>query len=220
MMRLGRLGGALVVVSAVGAVLAGTAFAAATQELRNWRTGGVLTGSETIGASTVGTWKFATEVAGTKYVLEWTGIECVGCKIENIAGNAWGSGQLKFKGVTVKEPAGCSVASEILTTAFQTVADYMSFTTAYIWVVPSNVPTEFAKFPITGCSLATTLVAKGNVFLQAANTTGAYATEQEVRSSEAINSAAGGSLKVGPKNAALTGNAKLKLSSGAVFGVE
>jgi hypothetical protein len=222
-MRLKKLGAALAVVAALAAVFASSSFAAAATTAEPWVVGGsTLTGSETvtsaIDAGTTAT--FSTEVAGTKYKLESTGIECVGCKIENVGGSAVGSGKLKFTGVTVKEPASCSVASSIETTALSITADWMSGTTTYVKFVPTAGETkEFATAEITGCSLATNLVPKGSIFVQAKNTTGTPAVEQEVTSSEAINNAAGGSLKVGTKAAVLAGSAKFKLSGGKTFQV-
>jgi hypothetical protein len=99
-------------------------------------------------------------------------------------------------------------------------ADYMIGSTVYVKFTPTAGETkEFATVAITGCSLATTLVPKGSVFVEAAKHTGEYAVEQEVHSSEAINTTAGGSLKVGTKTASLTGSALFKLKSGSAFGV-
>jgi hypothetical protein len=220
-MRLKKLGAALVVVAALAAVLASSSFAAATTTANPWVVGGsTLTGSETATSTAVGTATFTTEVGSTKYVLNATGIECVGCKVENVGGSAAGSGKLKFTGVTVKEPAGCSVASSIETASLSITADWMSGTTTYVKFVPTAGETkEFATVEITGCALATNLVPKGSVFVQAKNATGTYEAEQEVTSSEAINNAAGGSLKVGTKAAVLAGSAKFKLGSGKAFGV-
>jgi hypothetical protein len=239
-MRLKKLGAALFVVAALGAVLASSAFAGSDTHDVLWYTGTapgtVLTGSEEMSSTIVGaSATFSTTVGSTPYVLESTGIECVGCKIENSGGVAVGSGHLKFKGVTVKEPAGCSVASEIETTALSVTADWMpseivieggkEVTKAketgpsYIKFTPTaGETTEFAQVVISGCALATTLVPKGSVFVESANATGTQAVEQEVHSSAAINTAAGGSLKVGTKTASLTGSAKFKMK-GAKVGI-
>jgi hypothetical protein len=226
MMRLKKLGAALVVVAALGAVAASSALAAATTTDVKWYTGAspgtVLSGSETLSATAVGTATFTTEVGSTKYVLEATGIECVECEIENVGGTADGSGHLKFTGVTVKEPAGCEVDSEIETTTLFVTADWMSGTTNYIEFEPILGSThEFAIIEITTCALETILVPKGSVFVQSQNATGTQAVEQEVHSSAAINAAAGGSLKNGTKTASLMANAKFKMSgskSGLAFG--
>jgi hypothetical protein len=223
-MRLKKLGAALVVVVALGAVLASNAFAAAATEAKEWNVGGsMLTGkSETVSSTAVGTATFETEVGSTKYVLTATGIDCVGCTIANTGSpsSATGTGHLKFTGVSVMEPAGCSVASEIETTELTVSADWMEGEKVYVKFTPAAGETkEFATVAITGCALATTIVPKGTVFVEAANKTEKYEVEQEVHSSKTINEVAGGSLKVGTKNAVLTGRAKLKLNSGAGFGV-
>jgi hypothetical protein len=222
-MRLKKLGAALVVVAALGAVLASSAFAAATQEAAQWYTGSgsgtLLSGSETATAEAIGTGTFETEVGKVKYVLQSTEIECAGCSVENSGGHAIGSGALKFKNVTVKEPAGCSVASEIETAALSVSADWMIGSTDYVKFTPAaGESTEFATVKITGCALATTLVPKGSVFVQAANATGVQATPQKITSSGAINATAGGNLHVGTKNATLAAEANFALGSGAPFG--
>jgi hypothetical protein len=223
-MRLKKLGAALVVVAALGAVLASSAFATASTEDVKWFTGSgtELTGSETMSAEAVGTGTFTTESeGGTKYVLQSKKVSCVECKIENSGGSAIGSGKLKFEEVSVVEPAGCSVASSITTTALSVTADWMEGTTNYIKFVPTKgETTAFATVSITGCALETTLVPKGSVFVQSQNATGVQAVGQEIHSSEAINATAGGSLKVGSKNASLKADAIFRMSgarSGQAF---
>ncbi len=222
-MRLKKLGAALFVVAALGAVLVSSALAAAVTEDVKWYTGTApeaeLTGVETMSSTAVGPATFTTEVGTTEYVLESTGIECVSCHIENTGGTAVGSGHLRFKGVTVKKPAGCSVASEIETTTLSVQADWMIGTKNYIKFVPEAGETkEFAEVAITGCALATTLIPKGSVFVESANKTGIQEVEQEVHSSAVINALAGGSLKVGTKAASLAGSATFKMT-GAMLGV-
>jgi len=237
-MRLKKLGAALVVVAALGAVLASSAFAVTTAMTKDvkWFTGASpgteLAASETISAVAVGNGTFETETALGKYKLEAEEVECVGCKIENSGGVAVGSGKLKFKKVKVVEPAGCSVASEIETAALSVTADWMGSkevenpkesgkfetvetATNYIKFTPTAGETkEFATVAITGCALATSLVPKGSVFVESQNATSTQAVEQEVHSSKAINAAAGGKLTVGTKEAILKANAKFKMSGG------
>lgn len=175
-------------------------------------------------AAAVGTGTFTTTVTTpVKYKLEETGVKCVECKIENSGGTAVGSGKLTFTGVKVVEPAGCSVVSEITTKPLTVTADWMSGTKNYIRFVPTaGETTPFVTIEITGCGeLNTTLVAKGSLFVETVNATGVQAVEQELLSSEAINSAAGGGLHVGTEVAALNAVAKLKMSGakvGTAFG--
>ena len=68
--------------------------------------------------------------------------------------------------------------------------------------------TGFVSFELGGgsCPLAgTPIVPKGVVYAKPVNKTGVFATNQEVAFSPTINSAAGGSLKVGEKTATLEG---------------
>ena len=123
------------------------------------------------------------------------------------------SGHWKFTGATVEQPGGCSVASEIETAALSATAGWMIGSTSYIKFVPTAGETkEFATIPITGCALATTLVPKGSLFVEDANATGTQAVEQEVHSSAAINTAAGGVLKVGTKQATFSDSVKIKMT--------
>jgi hypothetical protein len=225
-MRLKKLGAALVVVAALGAVLASSALAAATQVPAQWWVGEApenpLSEPESVeveAGAKGGT--FTTEVGKVKYKLHSSKVSCVGCSIENSGGHAIGSGSLKFEEVTVEEPTGCSVAGTIETAALSVSADWMIGSANYVKFVPSaGESTEFATVKITGCALATTLVPKGSVFVQSQNATGTQAKTQEVHSSEAINATAGGNLHVGTKNAVLTADATFTLASGEEFWTE
>jgi hypothetical protein len=204
-----KLGAALFVAAVLSAVLASSALAAAATEDAKWYTGEApgteLTGPETVSAEAVGNATFTTEVGSTKYLLEATGIECVGCKIENSGGTAVGSGHLKFKGVTVKEPAGCSVASEIETTSLSLTPDWMIGSTNYWKFAPAaGETTAFATIEITGCALATTIVPKGALAAQAANSTGTATVSVQVSASGAISATAGISLHSGTKTFTVT----------------
>jgi len=241
-MRLKKLGAALVVAAAIGAVLASNAFAVTTAMTKDvqWYTGAspgtLLSGSQAMKVRAVGAGTFTTHVAGVKYVLESKKVSCVGCKIENSGGVAVGSGKLKFEEVSVEEPAGCSVASTIETNELSVTADWMGSkevenpvgskkfetvetATNYIKFVPTKgETTAFATVEITGCASATSIVPKGTVFVESANATSTQAVEQEVKSSEAINAAAGGTLHVGTESAVLSASAIFETSTGVPFG--
>ena len=227
-MRLKKLGAALVVVAALGAVLASSAFAAATTTDVQWYTGSgsgtLLSGSKTATSEQVGSATFATTVSGEAVVLHSTGINCEGCTIENSGSTAVGSGKLKFTGVTVEKPTGCSVASTIETNALSVQADWMIGTDNYIKFVPTAGEEKgFATVTLTGasCPIATSIIPKGSVFVQSANATGVQAVSQTVSSSKAINETAGGSLHVGTEAAWLEGSAAFSLTgegAGLAFG--
>jgi hypothetical protein len=231
-MRLKKLGAALFVFAALAAVLAGSAFATAVttklekEEMAKWYTGAspgaLLTTPETVSTVAVGTGTFRTESeGGVKYAVQSKKVSCIECKIENVGGTAVGSGQLKFEELSVLEPADCVTTSRITTTGLTVAANFMEGTSAVelIKFTPTKgETTAFATVPITGCALETTLVPKGNVFVSAQNETGVQAVEQEIHSSATINKNAGGSLKVGSKEASLEASAKFKLS-GAKLGI-
>lgn len=225
-MRLKKLGVAMVVVTALFAVLASSAFAAAVTQDVVWYTGPQgseteLSGSATATSEQVGESTFATTVAGEAIELHSTNIECIECSIENSGGTAVGSGKLKLTGVTVSKPVSCSTSSTITTKALSVKADYMIENTDYILFEPTaGSETGFATIELTGasCPIKTAIIPKGTLFVAAANATETQATSQEVSSSAAINSTAGGSLHVGTESASLTGKARFKLSSGAAFG--
>ncbi len=221
-MKLKKLGAALVVVAAVGAVLASGALAAATTTDVKWYTGAgagtELTGSETVAVEQVGT---LTQVSSGSIVLHATGTNCVGCKIENSGGTAVGSGQLEFTGVTVEKPAGCTTTSTITTKPLSWKADWMIGVTNYWKFVPTaGEETAFVTFQLGGaCSQVVTH--KGSLFVQTANATGTQAASQQVISSATINSTAGGTTRVGTEAGSLTATFNFKLSgakAGTAFG--
>jgi hypothetical protein len=228
-MRLKKLGAVLVVVAALGAVLASSALAAGVTQDVKWYTGASpgteLSGSETIGITQVGTASLTTEIGTIVYTLDWTEVECVGCKIENSGGVAVGSGKLKFEEVSVLKPAGCSVAATIETRPLLVQVDWMAAASSepnYVKLTPAaGEATEWATIEITGCALETTILLKGSAFGQTQNATGTEAVEQEVRFSDAINKAAGGTLHVGSKSAVLAASVQFEMSgakAGTAFG--
>ncbi len=220
MMRLKKLGAVLLVVAALGAALASSAFAAAATEDVQWFTGAlpgaVLAAPETIGTSQVGAAKLKTAT----YEFNWTGVECVGCTIENAAGKAVGAGKLKFTGVTVAKPAGCAVPATITTKALSLEPDWMIGNVNYWKFTPTaGAATAFATFEITGCPQEAVVITKGLAFFQTANATKTQAIEQEATSSEAINTAASGAvgaLHVGAEEAELGTSLKFKMTGAKV----
>ena len=223
-MKLKKLGAALVVVAALSAVLASSALAAAVTEDVKWYTGTSpgteLTGSETVAASQVGTATLATGPV----VLHTTGVECVGCKIENSGGTAVGSGQLKFTGITVEKPAGCTVVSSITTKALSWQADWMSGATNYWRFVPT-AGSLFFSFEVSGAECTQKGIVfshLGTLLVQTANGTKTQAVEQNVNSSPTINKEGGGTTHTSTEEvASLTATIAFKLSgakAGMAFG--
>ncbi len=226
-MRLKKLGAAIVVVLALGAVVASSAFAAAEEVPATWRVGEagtVLSGSEAVTAT--GSGELVTELGETPLVLKSSGLECLECTIKNEEGKAKGAGKLKLTGVTVSSPAGCQVSGGSITTVL------LDFTHYYMgggwWFTRIEVfsGTTFATVKIekqTGktCAIAGSYLVSGNIFAKANNATGVYAKEQTGTTSGAINAEGGGELKFGSKAAELKGTATFALSGankGQVFG--
>lgn len=214
MMRVKKLGAALVVVAALGAAISSSALAAAVTQDVKWYTGsgsGVALGStESVSVTqSYGRATFFVEIAGVEYELEWNNTECSGCTIYNSEGTAFGLGKLKFKGLTVLKPAGCHLAAgSSLTRGLILQADWMKAhgVEPNYWKFWSGVGV-FTEFEFVGCPQALNIVPEGVVFFETENHTGVQAQEQIVTTSEAINTAANGAhgaLHVGTSAAELT----------------
>jgi hypothetical protein len=219
-MRLKKLGLALFAVAALGAILASSALAAAVTQDVKWYTGAKpgteLTGSLSVTAEQEGSGTFETTVAGEKLIVSATEVECLGCSIANTGGVASGTGELKFKHVTVIKPEHCTTSENITTNPLTVQADWMKEKEVepnYIKFVPqAGEANGFASFTLAGekCPLKTTIIPKGSVFVQSTNPTNTQAAAQTVKSTAAINSAAGGTLHVGTEAAILTTTATFK----------
>lgn len=227
MRRLKKLGAALVVVAALGAVLASSALAAAVTQDVEWFTGagpGVrLAAPEGVSAALTGTATFDTTVGGTRYTFQASGVGCVGCEIGNVGGVAVGIGKLQFEQLSVVQPAGCNVA--YFPKELSIEADWMKGVgeepNYWKFTPTAGEGTAFAKIEFAGCPQEVIFFPKGTVFFRTANATEVQVVAQEVSSSEAINAAAGGSLHVGPESAVLTAAVQFKMSGkrkGEAFG--
>ena len=223
MRELRRLGAALFVVIALGAVLAGSAFATATTTAANWYTGTsgtLLTGSATLSASASGATTIATMISGEPVEIQASSVSCVGCSISNSPAGAHGTGKLRFSGLTVVHPSpGCNVTDPIETAALTFEADWMEGTSALVRIVPTSGSTgTFLSFTLSGSCWNGTFPVKGNVFGKTTAATGTQTSNQTIQFTAAINSAAGGGLAAGGNAATLTGTDVLS-TGGTPFGV-
>jgi hypothetical protein len=221
-MKLKKLGMALVVICAFGAAMASSALAAAVTKDVPWTIEKTaLVGSETVTSS--GSGILISEVGTTKLELNSTGLECVGCSIENVGGvgtgSAIGKGKLKFTGVTVTKPATCAVeGGAVETLPLKIKADYMIGETANYVLFEPEATTEpkFATFKLIkgsgSCPIAGTYSVTGSDYVKTNNATGVLEVSQGVTASGTINSEAGGELKLGEKKAELNGTAAFVLS--------
>ena len=170
--------------------------------------------------------------------LTATEVECIGCTIANKVASkggtntsssvvATGTGKITFKGVTVDEPAHCSVesttsppvAGDVTTNPLTVHADFMEGSTALQQFFPTT-GSEFASFKLVGveCPVAGTYLVTGTLFSAAVNATGVQSKEQANNFSPTINSNAGGELKLSGAKAELTGTGIFELG-GTEFGI-
>jgi hypothetical protein len=229
-MSLKKLGVALLALVALGAFMANSAFAA--NEFKEpakgaWYVGGTKLAegtTKTLNTAAIGTQKLNTTVAGTPLDITATGVECVGCTIKNTGTTATADGKLKFTGVTVSEPAGCSTTSTIETKALTAVLGMNTGgTIATLKFTPeAGSTTAFATVELTGtsCPIAGLYKVTGTAFAKATNATGVFAESQEITLSKAIQEAAGTatSLKFGENAAFLTGAVKGTLTGVTSWG--
>ena len=209
-MRLKKLGVVLV------AVLAMTAVAASAANASEWYIGATkLSGSEEVKAEASEKFTLESEVLGAKFKLTATTLSCAGCTISNPGAKS--AGKLSFTGLTVDEPAGCSVASPITTNALvdEVIMDPSGGEATFDKFTPAE-GTTFVNIKITNCAAAGTYPVKGTVTGRS-NNTGVAAIKQPLTFNAAEQTTGGGALTLGNKPASLTGKA-LNYLSGAKIG--
>jgi hypothetical protein len=145
--------------------------------------------------------------------LTAAGVECVECTIYN-DGTAHGLGKLKFTGVTINEPEGCTVASTLQTLAV-TSEVIMFEGSAYDVIFPQTGET-FITVKLSECAFAGKYSLTGTLAGTLTNGTGVEAATQVL----AFNgsSAAGTALDFGGKPAFVMGEVANTLVGGGVFG--
>jgi hypothetical protein len=233
-MSIKKLGLTLVAVLALAGITASSAFATAEESNGHWKvSGATLASGESRNVtctkdSEAGNFKLAGKVLGTAVELEATGVECLESKITQSGNLAQDSGKLKFTGVSVVAPVGCGTSTTITTSALTTQV-FMEGTKVYDRFKPTSGET-FVTIPITGCAAAGNYPVKGTDFGLAQhkngagervnNLTGEEFTTQTLAFSGAINSTAGGALKLGTEPATLEGAAVNTVEGGLSFGAE
>jgi hypothetical protein len=232
-MRVKKLMAAMLAVLALGALaVAGNASAAIGTEASQWYSGttaagvSAVSGAQTIKAKMgttagIGTvFKLTANIGGTPLEFTATGLECVGCIIANeaVTGKtepvATGKGTIKFTGVTVMTPTGCTVRNGeggtigVVETKPLTVhADFMHEGKAFQQWFPTTNST-FATLFIEGggcIAIKGPYQVTGTLFSEAVNLTGTMAQEQAIKFSSAIQTTTGAALKLGANAAELTG---------------
>jgi hypothetical protein len=228
-MRISKLGLALASVLALGAIMASSAFATATTPAESFWYSGPSAAKAT--KLTSGTSKTATcGIKSAKMTLESlvagiipvkitaTGVECVSSKIEQSGNMAIDSGKIKFTGVTIDEPSGCTIPSTLETNQLNTKLEEEG-STVYDLFEPAS-GTTFINIPLSGCALAPGGNVEGSVFGKASNATGTFVETQVLSFSSAINATAGGTLSFAGSSASLTGEVNNTLGAGTFWGAK
>ena len=230
-MKLKKLGMVLVVICALGVVMASSAFAKAETEDQTWTIVGVTIPEGTAQpVESNGSGTLVTTVGTTPLELTSTEIKCLSCTIENSGGSAVGSGSLEFQNVKVKTPSTCKVNGEKVTTVpLKVKADYMIGTSTYVLFEPAT-GTQFAELKLEkgtgGCAISNPYTVTGKVFAKSTNGTGVDTVTLDFTTSGAINKEASGEEKpllFGGAKAELNGEFSIKLKTtnvGKAFGTK
>ncbi len=226
-MNLRKLCTAMAVVAVLGLVLAATAYGKAETKAGGWVTGEVLEVGKSAAVTCSASQSFVleTEIGTTPFKFTATGAECLEAsvnEVENSGKMAEFSGKLKLTGITVNTPASCAISGGSVTTVALTGKIQMEGSTTYLLLAPSTGTTLSTLTLVKGtgaCAISGSYILSGNDFGRF-NPTGYSAASQPVVFSGAINSTAGGELKLGSKLAALSGVLRIALSSGGTFKTE
>jgi hypothetical protein len=213
------LGVAMVAVLAISAITAGAASA------RTWRVAGaVLVGNESVSCKiNAGSFELESEVGGIPVVIAATGVECLsGAKIFN-SGTGQGAVTLKFTGVTVVQPAKCSITGGTITTnPLKTQLTEIAGVKESFNLVQPVTGTELVTITLSGgtCVVAGNYPLKGKIAGEG-NNWGTEVVEQPLSFSLPIDIKTGFGLTFGGAPAILEGTTLLRLSganTGKVFG--
>jgi hypothetical protein len=160
--------------------------------------------------------------AGVPVKLEATGTECIGITIKNEGGNGYAFGRLKFTGVTVKEPASCTVEGGFIETTELKAKLYSgppAATLAFVKFEPAILGGNYATVRINSCAIAGNYVVRGSALGEGSNPRGVTATTQQLIFSSGIDATTGAGLSFGGNEAHLSGRINNSLSMGELFTV-
>jgi hypothetical protein len=243
-MSLKKLGAALLAILSLGAISAGNAFAVdeTATDPASWTTDALApntlaqnTPHAITCRKTAASPNFAlhTLVGGAPLKLTATGVECPGGAIENITVGgvhmAGASGKIRFTGVTVSEPAGCTTPATLETLALKAdllmgkgTAGQPATSKGFVKFEPAVPGGNIATATIEGCAAEGKYPIKGSIISEATNDTGTpHSAVQEVNGSE--TTAAMSALKFGTNASSLTGEIAIELAApdaGTPWGAE
>ncbi len=241
-MSLKNLGVAMMAVLALGAVFATSAFAGTpTTRKSSWTTG------TTPNANTIPTGKangkaikcrktaqpavftLTGTVAGQPTKLTATGVECVNATIYNevvaTVPHAKATGKIKFTGVTVDEPAGCTTPATQETNLLEGEVTMVEqggvvSTKPFFKFEPDATAgaVNFTTVKLEGCAAEGSYPVKGYTYCEATNATEVHSEQQEC--GDNATTAAQSKLTLGPNAAAISGQITAELTAGGSFGAE
>jgi hypothetical protein len=219
-MNLKRLVLALMAVGVLTAFAAGSASAATMVPKYQWYTGATTTtlpvgSSKSAICSISGALTFTASV-GENHVpikVSMTGVECIGATLFNEGSPVLGhdKGKLKFTGVTVDEPSGCTVeGGSVETTELKTALYAEEGVTGKVFdkFEPAAAGGNFFTLKISGsgCSVTGSKVFKGAFFGEASKRAGEAATTQTLNFSSSIDTTTGGSITFAGNEAHFSGS--------------
>ncbi len=227
-MTLKKLGIAILLTLAIGAVSAGSAFAGTPVT----KPSSVVVGEKVLSSETVTCEKtagspnfvFKSAIAGAEIELQATGLECpegvIQTKVVEGVNMAVSSGKTKLTGVTVKKPLGCSTPSTFTTVAMvgRTLMDKTVTTKGFGLFTPAS-GTTFTTITIEECAIEGKYVIKGFGYGEGVKGTGTQEVAPVGVSNATTNAMSSLFLATSPLS--VTGEVTAKLSgenAGKAFG--
>ena len=209
-MSLKKLGIALGAVLAIGALLASSAFASPVTNKAQWvnSAGETISGnSVTCANSGAGNLQLGFTFLGSPGLIEAEQVSSIGALITNTEVEgvhmATASGKLKFTGLTVVKPEGCTVEPiETVALTANLKMDSENSSKAYVEFKPAS-GTKFVTMKVRGCAFEGNYGINGVLYGEAASTTGSVAETHALRFNETTTLLS--SLSLGAEPAAFLG---------------
>ena len=211
-MSLKKLGIALGAVLAIGALLASSAFASPVTNKAQWvnSEGEAITGKTvTCAKAGAGNLVLKGTILGSPAEITAEQVECIGGTIANTEVEgvhmATASGKLKFTGLTVVKPEGCTAEPvETVSLTGSLKMDSENASKSYAEFKPAS-GTKFATVKLRGCAAEGNYNVNGVTYGEAAYETGVTAESQVLKFNEATNGF--GTLTMGSEPATIEGEA-------------
>jgi hypothetical protein len=169
-----------------------------------------------VAISQTGTFTLVGKLLGQKVEITWKHLKCNGtCVVTQNGSTVTMTGQVEFTESVVDEPASCGVTNFLTGILGGVIANAIS---KWAWrLLPAAGGETLGTLKLTGCALAGSYPLKGVLYGETSSP-GIELVSQPLAFSSAINTAFGGSLKLGTEAATLTGAATGKLTAGLKWG--